>query len=73
MKDDPITVELLMRTVFEMKRLPEFQTRTLKDLARPAYELLHECERTIEHFKDDECTFREGVKIVTGCKRVRES
>jgi hypothetical protein len=72
MKEDPITVELLMRTVFEMKRLPEFQTRGLKDLARPAYELLRECERTIEHFKEDECTFREGVKIVTEYKRLKE-
>jgi hypothetical protein len=72
MKKDQITVELLMRTVFEMKRLPENEHKSLKDLARPAYELLLECERTIANFEEGDCTFQKGVAIVTGYKRVRE-
>jgi hypothetical protein len=73
MKNDPITIELLRRTVFDMKRMPENEHKSLKDLARPAYELLRELERTIAHFEEEECTFHEGVKIVTGYKRVREA
>jgi hypothetical protein len=70
MKDE-ITLEMLRQTAFDMKRMGE--TASLKDLGRRAYELLREYQGIIEHFKDDECTFREGVKIVTGYKRVREA
>jgi hypothetical protein len=73
MKHDPITIELLRLTVFDMARLPDFQNTKLKDLARPAYELLRELERAIAHFEEDECTFNEGVRIVTGYKRIREA
>jgi hypothetical protein len=61
-----------MRTVFEMKRLPENDHKSLKDLARPAYELLLECERTITNFEEGECSFKKGILIVTGRQRVRE-
>ena len=54
-----------------MKRLPDHERKSLKDLARPAYELLLECEKTIADFEVGECTFHEGVAIVTGAKRVR--
>lgn len=72
MKEDPIRVELFMQAVFEMKRLPENEHKSLKDLVRPAYELLLELKRTMAHFEEGECTFHEGVAIVTGYKRVRE-
>jgi hypothetical protein len=65
-----ITLDLLARTVLELMRLPKFEDCDVKDLTVPAHELLIECARTIEHFEQGDCTYREAIRKITGWRRI---
>lgn len=74
MSDNPITVELLSRTVLEMKRLPDFQGVGLESLAEPAHQFLLKCALVIKHHANTQTmiAYRDGIAEVTGFSRIRE-
>jgi hypothetical protein len=74
MSDNPITVELLSRTVLEMKRLPDFQGVGLESLTETAHQFLLKCALVIEHHANTytKIAYRDGIAAVTGFNRIRE-
>ena len=74
MSDNPITVELLSRTVLEMKRLPDFQGVGLESLTETGRQFLLKCALVIEHHANTRTmiAYRDGIAAVTGYRRIRE-
>jgi hypothetical protein len=74
MSDNPITVELLSRTVLGMKRLPDFQGVGLEALVETAHQFLVKCALVVEHHANTytQIPYRDGIAAVTSFNRIRE-
>lgn len=72
LKGELFAIELIARTALEMKRLPENEHVSLESLAEPAYRFLVKCRKTIKKFQFENVTYCEGIRQITGYRRIRE-
>jgi hypothetical protein len=63
-KDNEITLELVVKTIFELKRLPEYEKKNLLDLVPTAYDFLDFCQEEMADGKARRARIEETNRLL---------